>query len=841
MKAKQEAEMARKKQEAEEQRKAAAEAFRQKQQEELMKKKKAQEEAKKKIEEEQKAKIELQQKKMAEWKKKVEEEKAKRLEEENKKKEELRLKREADEKKRLEQRATFAIRRVIQRIRTATPETFDTLEGELHAEVDKELANCGDQAEAMKEEVDKGLEQGRKRIEQIRETRRAEEEKKAKAEAEKKEKEEKAKSLVEELTSLMTTAEEQVKSLQETIKSSDISSPDNSPEQVKQVSKITDEAEETGRASIKACFEFMKTNTAEMKVPEADAETKAALSKMLVRITEVQKSMEAASSQAKAAKAAAEKKAGAIAKTKEIEDVLKKYDKDSDGVLSEKEVIAYAKGEFGAAMDKELLSFAMMSLVEAGSKGIKATALPRLKSIVGISREMARDKKRLEFRLEKEKVIGGMKDALKAKVKEAAKVVIEADKAVKQAESEIAGIAKRAKVMTKEEMMSLTEKSEKEHDAAKIKYEKAPSVLEKAMETIDPRYEKDLKEFISKESTKIVSDLKRMEMRLNRVAVKSKRFREQASQKELHALEKVQVKAAKVIQYNQSLKKLSYDDLFGLFDNGSGSVGESEFMAYFDTAEMEIRHLTMGEPKEEEKAAEKNGEEKAAETEEKTEEAKDGEEKAEGEEKKEEEEKKVIDETLIEKVELSNDELSRLFAYLSDKATSLISKDDFLPFVKKYMKVIKETAMTEEAIIGTSKPLRKLEVNETVEVIEGPVKDLGSKVCRVRCKALKDGMEGWLSVAGNQGTVFLEEKKGNLYKVLKTAFLTDSFELNGEADSDESKKVTVGSILEVREDPKKEETSGLTRMKGRVRSLDHLVGWVTTKNKEGKIFAKPYE
>jgi len=812
---------------------AQAEQFK-KQQEMVMAKKKEQEELQKK-------KVEEQQRKMAEWKKKIEEDKAKKLEEDNRKKEELRIKKEAEEKKRLEQRATFAIKRVIQRIRTATPETFDTLEGELHAEVEKELPNCGDHADAMKDEVEKGLEQGRMRVEQIKEQRRKEEEKKAKEEAEKKEKEEKAKALVEELDGLMSTAEEQVKSLQETIKTSDIESSANSPEQVRKVSKITDEAEEAGRAGIKTCFEFMKANGAEIKAPEADAETKAALSKLLARMNEVQKNMEAASGQAKAAKAKAEKKAAAQVKTKEIEDTFKKYDKDKDGELNEKEVLAYAKGECGITLDKELVSFAMMSLVEADSKGIKVAALPRLRSIIGIKRELARDQKRIEFRLEKERVIGGMKDALKAKVKDAAKFVTEANKAVKQAESEVALIAKRAKVMKPEEMISLAAKSDKVHDAAKSKYEKAPSALEKAMASIDPKYEKDLKASIHKDARKLDLDLKRMEMRLNRVSVKCRRYRDQAFQKEIADILSLRSKAAKVIQYNQSLKKLSYDDLFALFDNGSGSVSESKFLAFFDTADKEIRHLTMGEAKEEEKKED----EAAATTGDEEKPKEDGEEKADGEEaekkeEKEEEKTEVKDESLIETVEISQEELKRVFKNLSDQATSLVSKEDFFPFVKKYMKVVQATAMTNEAEIGSGKPARKLEAGEVVEVIEGPIKDLATKVSRIRCKALKDDLEGWLSIAGNQGTVFLEEKAHGLYKVLKKTVVTDSFEMNGEDNSDESKIVKMGSIVEVREEAKKDEASGLTRMKGRVRSQDHLVGWMTTIDKEGKVFARPY-
>merc|ERR1712194_320967 len=162
--------------------------------------------------------------------------------------------------------------------------------------------------------------------------------------------------------------------------------------------------------------------------------------------------------------------------------------------------------------------------------------------------------------------------------------------------------------------------------------------------------------------------------------------------------------------------------------------------------------------------------------------------------------KKEAEET--ESVEISVDELSTLFAYLDEESSGL-SKERFFQITRRFMIVVKDTAMTPEMGVAGGKPMRKLETKEIVEVFKGPIRGTNG-VSRVRCKALSDDLEGWVSVAGNQGTKFLVESF-NLYKVLRLSVMTDSFETNGEANADNSTKLRPGTVLEVREFPKLEE------------------------------------
>jgi hypothetical protein len=86
---------------------------------------------------------------------------------------------DAREKRRAETKSALALRRVIKKVREATPDTLESLEKELQAELDRELERCGDLKRKMQEEAKRGLAQGRRHVEYLR---RAEESVKEKEE-----------------------------------------------------------------------------------------------------------------------------------------------------------------------------------------------------------------------------------------------------------------------------------------------------------------------------------------------------------------------------------------------------------------------------------------------------------------------------------------------------------------------------------------------------------------------------------------------------------------------------------------------------------------------------------
>ncbi|CAE7212889.1 LanA, partial [Symbiodinium necroappetens] len=96
--------------------------------------------------------------------------------------------------------------------------------------------------------------------------------------------------------------------------------------------------------------------------------------------------------------------------------------------------------------------------------------------------------------------------------------------------------------------------------------------------------------------------------------------------------------------------------------------------------------------------------------------------------------------------------LERLF--VSVAGAKELDKATFLDLIRLYFKCVKGTVLSEDISIK-SKTVRRLEVGEVLEVLEGPSKEDGANVQRVRCLALQDCATGWATIAGNQGTPFL--------------------------------------------------------------------------------------
>merc|ERR1712151_537480 len=143
-------------------------------------------------------------------------------------------------------------------------------------------------------------------------------------------------------------------------------------------------------------------------------------------------------------------------------------------------------------------------------------------------------------------------------------------------------------------------------------------------------------------------------------------------------------------------------------------------------------------------------------------------------------------------------------------------------------KVVKDTVMTSQLSVKESQTLRRLEIGEVVEVIEAPEKETAMEVMRAKCRAMQDDVEGYITLVGNHGSTFLEDG-GSLFKVVKETVLTQELTLDGAGPT---KKLKEGEIVQVREWAKKEETSGLMRMKCKVKSTG-AVGYATTVGNQG--------
>jgi len=131
-------------------------------------------------------------------------------------------------------------------------------------------------------------------------------------------------------------------------------------------------------------------------------------------------------------------------------------------------------------------------------------------------------------------------------------------------------------------------------------------------------------------------------------------------------------------------------------------------------------------------------------------------------------------------------------------------------------------ALTSEKDISIGKTICKLNVGESLDLIEGPIDVNDGEKILVRCKARtkKENKQGWATMIGNQGTVYLE--KNEKYYVCKHGLPLER-SANG---SGTIRVLDEGEMVETLDAPKKQSVEGICRMKGRS-LVDDLEGWLT--------------
>jgi len=299
-----------------------------------------------------------------------------------------------------------------------------------------------------------------------------------------------------------------------------------------------------------------------------------------------------------------------------------------------------------------------------------------------------------------------------------------------------------------------------------------------AVSALTSETEAELKTFLTSEVKKLEAGMKNFEQRITKCIQTSSKWRADAQKKAHAELEKLRSDSIAMMYLYMGEKKLDGEALFKAIDkNKNGKIEEGELVKFFKT-NLKIE----GE----------NG----------------------------------------DAIALPDEEVQRLFTYLDSDGDGCLPKDKFLSIIRKFMKTTKASVITEDISLK-SKIIRRLEEGEVLEVITGPTKEADSVIARLRVKAMKDGVDGWVTPVGNQGTVFLEEGGGS-FKVVKETILTGSFVIGGDSKI-KDRKLKVGEICEVREWARKEESSGLMRMKVRVQS-DGQIGWATSVGNTGITF-----
>mmetsp|Transcript_99440 Transcript_99440/g.309818 ORF Transcript_99440/g.309818 Transcript_99440/m.309818 type:complete len:710 (-) Transcript_99440:118-2247(-) len=163
-----------------------------------------------------------------------------------------------------------------------------------------------------------------------------------------------------------------------------------------------------------------------------------------------------------------------------------------------------------------------------------------------------------------------------------------------------------------------------------------------------------------------------------------------------------------------------------------------------------------------------------------------------------------------------------------------VGRRKFLGFVQQYFTVVRSIAITSDFDVGKAKTVRKAEPDEIIEVLEGPRTDPKLGLTRVRGRSLADLAEGWVSVAGNQGTPFLQEAQKPFYYCAGEAELRSAF---ARGDGPEPiRACRPDEVLELLEGPRSEAFEPALRVRGKACS-DGAVGWLTVRDKTGAVVA----
>jgi len=144
-------------------------------------------------------------------------------------------------------------------------------------------------------------------------------------------------------------------------------------------------------------------------------------------------------------------------------------------------------------------------------------------------------------------------------------------------------------------------------------------------------------------------------------------------------------------------------------------------------------------------------------------------------------------------------------------------------------------ALTSSREIENCKVLRKLDKNEVLTGLSPPEADGDSGVLRVHCQATKDGEQGWVTLKGNAGTVYVQAT-GRQYSILRDVPLRRGFQ----ATSAEIRNAVGGETFDVLEGPKEERKEPTVRARVRAASSG-AEGWVSVKQGQLRLWAPRYK
>lgn len=729
------------------------------------------------------------------------EEEARRESEQAKQRAEEEAKRVSDEQKRRDeearalkqQKATLSVLRVLQKLSNATPDNFDELNTELESVLETELPETGPQQEILKGEANRVRDYAKQYVEQVRDQQKKVEEEKRTAQEKQETNERNARVSVAELTQLVDFAEKS--SFEARDSCAPLAGPEVNSMDEPSIVRVANGVERAGRIAMTACSrcaEFLMQKKSDIDAAETiRAETTAALVALQPKIQQATRQATEAMQIAGVHKDKISRKLAASKHLGKLEALFNKYDKDMDGMLNRSEMESFAKEEYSFDLPEKNLDRICRHLFKVGRPGVRLCGFQVLKTCIGIAREEVRNAKKMSERLAREK------------------------KEREEQEARDAIINAKLEVVRKPAQQLL---AELEQLAATVQAaEAAAQSLTNEASTISV---KDLK--ARSDAVRICADPARKT--LEDIQTRLAKLAEQVV--ELDELADIMKPDMAVLTTNRDMFDARLSTVEGIATNGR-QLALHKVFAENETMRMEVAarlrvciEAQGGKPEELYESIGPDG-------------------------------KMTMDavKAYLQKhqVDISSEKLEQVFApamaaglsaedaegRAGEQAKNLISKEEFMRVIRIFYKVTKEIILSDNLQLEQSRQIRRMDVGEVMEVHQGPMLDPSVGVYRVHGKALKDGIVGWVTVAGNQGVTFLTPG-GNVFQVIKSVPLTEELK---DTDTRIIKQLEEGVLLEVMDwDRTSRSALGMTRIRAKIQGDDQAVGWVTVADTNGVIY-----
>lgn len=439
--------------------------------------------------------------------------------------------------------------------------------------------------------------------------------------------------------------------------------------------------------------------TFEKVIPGVTAQVKALLARVQKSFASCQAPLhEAASAAAEAREAGVRRTAAAEAQRRDAE-VLDRYGVADGRTWTREQVLRYARDTCGSELTECELDRLFELLTPTGASELQVDRLSLLRSAIGAAQQRVRARQQRDAKAKEAERLA-VERAERAEALNAAKVHLEEQ--FNAIEDEIALALKALQVAEEDDKALKVSETSKELESVLHKSEAAFADVQKSVEAMQVRItafetadiDKALSVWRLAQAKNINVKVASLKARLQRISASIDACREKLSSRSQVEHEHLRGRVVGALRARQREQDLSAENLFTSIVGSEGPLHEAKLASF-----------------------------------------------------------------LVEacKVEIEAASFSQLFVGATDGEESSIDLEGFLSLVGVRHEVKESTVLTEGVSVGERKVLRRLMPGEFFDVYEGPRLEEECRVLRVRGKALKDGMQGWVSVSSNKGTIFVQE------------------------------------------------------------------------------------